>query len=249
MSCAALMDGWPVVIGGLGGSGTRAVVDYLRMAGVFPGSRLNVSNDSLPFADLYDTSVDEYLSDPYAFDKVKWCRKVGRALEEHLAGKPPGQRWLLKNPRSILMLEPLSNCLEGLFFVHVVRNGVEMAFSGNQRQAVLHGDRILGPEGERLAHGPVRSLAVWEAVNRMGERFARLQPDKYLRIRYEDFCLNPAQEMERLDRRVGFGLEHGKVDQRQFRKSLRALPVDWQHSLPAETRGARSLLQEYGYQC
>ena len=46
----------PVVIGGTGGSGTRAVQSALAAAGVFMGERLNESGDAMDFEPFLDPS-------------------------------------------------------------------------------------------------------------------------------------------------------------------------------------------------
>ena len=49
-------------IGGIGGSGTRAVVAALAAAGMFPGACLNESLDSLPMAAVHDRLLPDYLA-------------------------------------------------------------------------------------------------------------------------------------------------------------------------------------------
>jgi len=61
-SKAASQSSSPIVIGGIGGSGTRVVVSLLQAAGVFMGSRLNGSLDLLDFVPLFDAHVEWLLA-------------------------------------------------------------------------------------------------------------------------------------------------------------------------------------------
>ena len=53
--------------------------------------------------------------------------------------------------------------LPGFRFLHLVRDGRDMAFSDNQVQLRKHGDAVLGSDDE--APGAVRSISLWSDVN------------------------------------------------------------------------------------
>ncbi|MFV8818294.1 sulfotransferase [Haliea sp. E17] len=64
-------DGAPVVIGGLGGSGTRLVASLLRRMGVFLGGELNGSLDNLWFSLLF-VRRSILLKSESEFDRLAW---------------------------------------------------------------------------------------------------------------------------------------------------------------------------------
>lgn len=76
------VSGPPVAIGGVGGSGTRLIAEWLKALGVFIGTDLNASNDTLWFTLLFkrvevlECDDDEFLS-------------LTRALEAGLRGDCP----------------------------------------------------------------------------------------------------------------------------------------------------------------
>lgn len=239
----------PLFIGGSGGSGTRAVAAYLANAGMFIGACLNESNDSLPFAEVYDRHLNAYL-DGAGFDWDAWRRDLNHAIVQHQRGWNAGfgSPWLVKNPRSILMGEALFRAVPGAQFLHVVRNGVVMAFSSNQRQLKLHGSRLIGDD---FAHEslPAQTLRVWCAVNRRGLEFCRRYPERCAILRYEDFCAAPQSSMEQVGRRFGIALDHPLNSESQYHGSTRSLPDDWRDQLGGALFDVRGLLNELGYLC
>ena len=80
-------------------------------------------------------------------------------------GAPGSLGWGWKEPNTHVFLEHLAEALPALRYVHVMRDGVEMAFSGNQAQ--LHNWHALYGV-ERPAHAseaPRASLRYWLRAN------------------------------------------------------------------------------------
>ncbi len=119
------------------------------------------------------------------------------------ATAPPGwpRAWGWKEPNTHIVLDRLDRLVPGLRYIHVARNGLDMALSGNQNQLRLWGPLALGGAGAT----PRASLAYWrwaherilEIGNRMGPRFYFLN--------YDDMCIDKNAAIERL---LGFlGIE------------------------------------------
>lgn len=190
----------PIVIGAVGGSGTRVVADILMRAGCFMGGELNASSDALAFVGLYDRWAAKALH--------HWLRDDGpppsamgddlaRALQRHVAGITPAhQAWGWKNPRSMLLLPWLAELLPGLRFIHVVRDGRDMALSANQNQPALYAP-ILGLEAPDDGTPALAAMRYWNRVNLMvaGYGQARLTR-RYLRVRFEDLCMDSAPTVD-----------------------------------------------------
>lgn len=162
----------PVVIGGLGGSGTRVIADMLLRLGYDLGSSLNQALDNLWFTLLLKRPA--WLNRPPHPDQiyaaldvfVKAIRQgmetasaseraiVQQAMAEHasherrmgvraeegnclLAARQQQSathKWGWKEPNSQIFLPFLIDQLPGLRYIHVVRHGLDMAFSNNQQQ-------------------------------------------------------------------------------------------------------------------
>jgi hypothetical protein len=120
-----------------------------------------------------------------------------RVLEDHcgpIADHP--RRWGWKEPRSIYLLPFLHRQLPALRFLHVVRDGRDMALSENQNQVRKHGDAVPLPEGLSAA---ARSIALWSWVNLEARRYGEEHlGGRYLRVRFEDLCERPAEVTARM---------------------------------------------------
>jgi hypothetical protein len=203
----------PNVIAATGGSGTRVVARIVRAGGMYTGLRLNRFEDALDFSAYNNRWIDRYLvqrrAGTHAALEAEMSTDLRSVLAGHCADLPAEAiRWGWKEPRSIYLLPFLRSQMPTLRFLHVVRDGRDMAFSDNQRQLMKHGDAALAQRVSRRQ--PVRSIALWSWVNEstadFGER--ELGAD-YLRLRFEDLCAEPRVTVERIYE--FFGLE-GDVD-------------------------------------
>ena len=126
----------PGVIGATGGSGTRVLAAIAQRGGMFVGSDLNRSLDALDFAAFFDRWAGRELA-PEAAAEL-------RALVARQHAEAEGRPWGWKEPRSVYLLPFLAAELPGLRFLHVVRDGRDMALSvesGAAAQARRRGAR------------------------------------------------------------------------------------------------------------
>ena len=90
----------------------------------------------------------------------------------------------------------LDDELPGLRFLHVVRDGRDMAFSDNQVQLRKHGDAVLGPA--RGEPEPERSIALWREINLRAAEHGERLGERYLRVRFEDLAAEPVATARRI---------------------------------------------------
>jgi hypothetical protein len=102
--------------------------------------------------------------------------------------------WGWKAPRSIYLLLFLHEQFPDLKFIHVVRDGRDMALSGNQNQLNKHGAAVLSWSERLFRSRAERSILLWERVNLHAAEFgeSKLHQD-YLRVRFEDLCAKPVE--------------------------------------------------------
>ena len=195
------------MIGATGGSGTRVVARLVREGGTFIGSNLNAYEDALDLAAYYDRWINRYVAanergeaDALGDEMSAELRDV---LAVHCAELPSSAHsWGWKEPRSIYLLRFLNAELPGIRFLHVVRDGRDMAFSDNQKQLLKHGDAVLG--GDLLSRilptrRAARSIDLWSRVNSAAADFGERElGNRYLRIRFEDLCLEPVGTTKRI---------------------------------------------------
>jgi len=104
-------------------------------------------------------------------------------------------QWGWKEPNTHIVLDRLYKRLPTMKYIHVMRNGLDMAHSTNQNQQFLWGKIFHGNEFKQT---PYYSLKYWcsahhrllETSNKMGNNFLLLNFDK--------FCLHPDKEVPKL---------------------------------------------------
>jgi hypothetical protein len=246
----------PLVIGATGGSGTRVVTRIVRLAGYFMGINLNQSEDSMEFPEQYDRWINRYVLRgiaPFCQEEEELLvRDLQACVERHCSPRPPESvLWGWKEPRSIYFLPFFDQHWPGLKFIHVVRDGRDMAFSGNQNQLRKHSPAVLRRE---LLDAPqaVRSALQWARVNCEAASYGEARmADRYLRIKFESLCNDPRSTIAEILRFLG--LENTRPDDHMLRE---VAPPDsigrWQKmgdppimdSIYAAAGGA---LQRFGY--
>ena len=265
-----LSDTAPVVIGGIGGSGTRVVAQLLQCCDLNMGTDLNESLDDLSFTALFkrqalwplaqhlpdlQEALEVYLScrgcppeeavDPahHSARALNLINKLAAettwtdsgTLEERghklATMDPPPLAWGWKEPNSHIFLPYLLQALPNMKYVHVVRNGLEMAFSSNLNQLKLWGPSLLGrPVAEE---SPESAFAYWCAVNKRVLSLAASSTGRILILRFEELQQNPEAVVTDLLGRLGLSISDARyttwvsglnVD-RRVRSRLPAFPL------------------------
>jgi len=193
----------PVVIGGTGGSGTRVLASLAEHAGYFIGTNLHRSLDSLDMDRFCNAWLYRHLAAGGSISSSRkqatMDRDLDRALIWHRSAIPAADApWVLKHPRTVLMLPYLHARYPRLKFIHVIRDGRDMAFSHNTRQSELYGD-LLVPNAEDGQSSAEKSIRFWADSNLQAKRFGEATlAQNYLRVRLEDLCADPETEIRRM---------------------------------------------------
>jgi Sulfotransferase family len=235
----------PVVIGGVGGSGTRLFARIFMQAGFFLGSDLNLEKDNLWFTLLFRRprwyqsvalpnedrvfaglrlltramlgtgapSLDEiaFLARAAMAMSVNlqvsnramrglWpfqrARNMWRAARRPLLDKYRGWGW--KEPNSHIYLPYLFRHFSALKYIHVIRHGLDLAFSINQVQ-LYNWSFLFGLERpQSKSHVPAASLKYWVRANQRAVDLGQQFPDRFLLVNFDDLCHSPAQEIRRI---------------------------------------------------
>jgi hypothetical protein len=199
-----LMKG-PYIIGATGGSGTRVAARIIRHGGVCLGTNLNLSEDAMDFGVFSDRWINRFVkADIEQRTKVlerEMKKDLESVLEKHLGievRRDHLRPWGWKEPRSIYLLPFWRRQFPSLKFLHIIRDGRDMAFSSNQQQLTKHG-RVLLDWRERLMSRPSRSMLLWSRINTMAADYASQHlAGQYLPVRFEDLCAEPVREILRI---------------------------------------------------
>jgi protein-tyrosine sulfotransferase len=257
----------PIVLGGCGRSGTtvlRMMLDSHRRICCGPESSL-----------FRRRAVDtRWLADRFGFDPAEV-----RALFEAAASRPAfieafaalcmrmagKARWAEKTPRNISRIDAIFRCFPEARFVHVLRDGRDVACSlrTHPRHKVVDG-RIV-PTG---VHRPIAGCARrWVRDIESSRRW--WGDPRFLTVRYEDLVLDPRSVLERVIAMVGEDWDEAMLahavadspfrDATRFAQNPEALGAvntsslgRWQRDLDARDRRifkriAGPLLVELGY--
>lgn len=203
----------PLIIGSCGGSGSRVVARIARKAGYFMGTNTNKSDDALDFVGFYDHWVNIYLRNTQLslsqdqlsrmYNDFRLCVKKHR---NSISAKESFWGW--KNPRSIYLLPFFHSVYPEMKFLHVIRDGRDMAFSKNQNQLHKHGKVILNNH-EKKYPLPVKSIILWSYVNNKATNYGEEKMNNnYMRIHFEDLCSDSENVIKRIFDFLGSSNDH-----------------------------------------
>jgi len=216
---------------------------------------LNESEDALDLASFLDRWINDYRKRERASSvlETKMRAHLSEVLERHCAplarrdGEPP--RWGWKEPRSIYLLPFFQRRFPQMKFLHVIRDGRDIAYSTNQNQLRKHGRAVLAWR-ERLRRRPLRSATLWSRINMATADYGeREMGARYMQMRFEDLCAAPEESVRRV---LNFFELEGDAA-RIARDEVKA-PASlgrWQKQRPDEIaeahRIAHAALRRFGY--
>ncbi|MBN1953993.1 MAG: sulfotransferase [Anaerolineae bacterium] len=188
----------PLIIGAIGGSGTRVLQCIAAHAGYFMGTHLTRHKDALPIQQFCRQHARRWLvtagQNPPPAETIQQLEQwFAAAVREHLAALPnPDGLWGFKVPKSIHLLPFWDHLYPHMRFIHVLRSGLDIAYSRNWR---LEGERQLILEEAEKKWPPHRqAIVLWGRVNEAAAEYgAERLGSRYLCIRFEDLCARPKE--------------------------------------------------------
>ncbi len=235
----------PIIIGGVGGSGTRLLNQMLIHLGVYVGSDLNEQYDNLSFTLLFKrqetlsisdnefnkllniyektfninkeklTKEEEGIIFKLASKEIKrlhpcsWLKErainimkivnEGKQVEEgmnemnrlRLKDPPFKNVWGWKEPNTHMILPRLYKKYPNMKYIHLIRNGLDMAFSKNQNQLKLWGSLFLERKDYNGIVTPYASLKYWVIVHKRIFKIAQKMGNNFLLIKFDELCKYP----------------------------------------------------------
>jgi hypothetical protein len=214
----------PVIVFNKSHSGSRLLAELLDSAGVFMGSHLNRSRDSLDLLELVEYLVIRYypdyspLWDPRRSPDLELMRLLGRVFERHLQdiSNSAEQRWGWKLCETAYILPVLDYCFPRAQYVHLIRDGRDVAFCDHKapdsafwRKIYFNTERIRTFSGLRLTSQAYRRQShVFNAIHwvnsvSIGRDFGAMLRERYFEVRYEDLCRNFYPTAQRILQAIG----------------------------------------------
>jgi hypothetical protein len=125
------------------------------------------------------------------------------------SGRPA---WGWKEPISHLIAPDLIAHFPDARYVHLMRHGLDMAFSQNRRQVRRFG-RLLDSDLEKHDVGPQDILRYWIRANRRVVDVVRAaDPSRTHIVVFDDLCTAPAREIARLLEFLEIAVDTGRLD-------------------------------------
>lgn len=195
----------PIIIGGNGHSGTRLPVALLRQGGInfgsVPFSRRSNSDDcrNIWLLNRWCSRSLRKSQSEGELQRMKW-EFLGwlRILFPSRA-----QPWGFKNPRTIMLLPFFDSIFKDMKFIHVIRDGRDMAFDnifGNEN-AYAH---YFLEQNESKLRNSERMALFWARLNLQAFQYGTTEmTNRYLFIRLEDFCSEPVTSIQTIYQFVG----------------------------------------------
>jgi hypothetical protein len=205
----------PVAVGAVGGSGTRLVANMLRGAGIAMGTPVNTAGDAAEWPPLKKLLAapggrsrhDVICAALEAFETLLLYRRDALGLSGRAGWKVPGTfHWLAE----------FNAWFPAFQYVHLIRNGLDMAYSGNrspvENWAAHYGVELRYCE-ERGVH-PHSMLEYWLAANERALATGRaLLGERFLLLRFEHLCESPREAVEQLFAFLGVDMAPAAVDE------------------------------------
>ena len=178
------------------------------LSGMTGGAQFSNSQIKL----INDLSSRDRLQHP-----ADWLKQRAESLLSNKAQMPSNNMWGWKAPNSHIVLDRLIKRFNNMKYIHVVRNGLDMAFSQNQNQLKIWGQHFIGDE---CSITPYFSLKYWCITHRRVQQIGGALGPNFLFLNYDNFCSNPESGISELSSFLG--LESAKLPRDSLLKLVHA---------------------------
>lgn len=126
----------------------------------------------------------------------------------------PKNIWGWKEPNTQIYINEISNYFPNLKYIHIVRNGLDMAFSNNKQQLHNWGYKydihINGKESkDEIAY---KQLEYWVKSTQDAIIKGKKLKNKFLIINHSRFCQQPTEQIDRIIEFIGIEVEGDKLN-------------------------------------
>lgn len=172
---------------------------------------LNLSN--IEFKSLVEIFINYMtIRSPYTLKQIEQIHKVSTndrlvhsrewlEIRKCMLFNPESKKitcWGWKEPNSHIIIDRLYRIIPGLKYIHVIRNGLDMAYSKNKNQMNQWGKYII-PE-VKFSSEPSYALKYWCAVHRRIHDIKNIYGtnENFLFLNFDNFCKFPLDGLQNL---------------------------------------------------
>ncbi len=125
----------------------------------------------------------------------------------HTSRNRKTERWGWKEPNTQIYIDRIAFFFPELKYVHVIRNGLDMAYSGNRQQLMNWGYLFKLVPLDNSDENEITKLQLeyWIRSNTRSIKLCEeLMPQRFYLLNYDELCSNPALEVIRLLGFIGY---------------------------------------------
>ena len=239
--------GPPIIIFNKSHSGSRLLSRLMLASSVYLGAERNESEDAFGLLDLVRPMVERHYPDYSRLmrdgDPVLEPL-VNAVLTRHLRDHAPGRPWGWKLCETLYVLPVLQRIFPSAHFVHVLRDGRDVAFSDHVapeeafwRKVYFDTAEINSWNGRQLTDRSYRraphvfNARHWVNSVTVARHFGSMLGENYVEVRFEDLVLTPRDTARKLLSSLGLAFDEsviegfaGSVDERTVGK-FRKMPL------------------------
>jgi hypothetical protein len=182
-----------IIIGGIGGSGTRLVAKIVDQCGCYMGNKVNGSYDCSPLIPWFKKFEQDNIFCGYN-------KEMADSLKEYIIDyfrEHTKEIFGWKMTSNIYFIKFFNETFKNCKFIHVIRDGRDMAYSKNSGQYILFRKQVL--KEKYNFSKPLAKALMWKIVNLFASDYGKNNmDDRYLLIRYEDACLKFKETIEKI---------------------------------------------------
>jgi Sulfotransferase family len=148
-------------------------------------------------------------AEPLSARILNECRNGGdfiRVIMDSVARSQQAPRWAVYDADSVLRVERIKRDLPNALFVHIIRDGRDIALSLKK----MGGFTPL-PWDRSQTESLVATSLYWEWMVRKGRADGRKFPADYIEIRYEDLTTNPRETLGTLGGFIDHDLDYDRI--------------------------------------
>ncbi|MBC8384094.1 MAG: sulfotransferase [Candidatus Cloacimonetes bacterium] len=161
--------------------------DFQILLNVF----LNGMRNNREFSDREIAFINNLAADDRSQHSAEWLKERAKTLLSR-RNNEHSKYWGWKEPNTHIILDRLKKYLPAMRYIHVIRNGLDMAHSPNQNQLNLWGASFIGSKFDIT---PYFSLKYWCRVHRRILEIAQAMNSQFYLLNFDKLCLEPENSL------------------------------------------------------
>lgn len=125
-----------------------------------------------------------------------WLKERVEHFLAHSSEHNANTSWGWKEPNTHIFMPAISKLIPNLKYIHVMRHGLDMAYSSNQNQMNLWGKEVFGKNFNVSLGEP--SFRYWAWAHRRVATFRKKLGNRFLILNFENFCSSPRDSINQI---------------------------------------------------